>query len=75
MVKALKEVLGQDSTIRLVPFYPRRVKRPIITTGDDPHADPEKDRRLLHVIIGDVSTSEASTYLKMGITAPVPVMI
>ena len=41
------------------------LKRPIINTRDEPHADPEKYRRL-HVIIGDANMSEVSTYLKLG---------
>ncbi|MCH9719246.1 MAG: proteasome accessory factor PafA2 [Actinomycetia bacterium] len=44
------------------------IKRPIINTRDEPHADPEKYRRL-HVIIGDANLSEIATYLKMGTTA------
>ena len=43
-------------------------KRPIINTRDEPHADPEKYRRL-HVIVGDANMSEISTYLKVGTTA------
>ena len=35
------------------------LKRPIINTRDEPHADPEKYRRL-HVIIGDANMSEVS---------------
>ena len=50
------------------------LKRPIINTRDEPHADPEKYRRL-HVIIGDANMSEISTYLKMGTTALVLAMI
>jgi proteasome accessory factor A len=50
------------------------LKRPIINTRDEPHADPEKYRRL-HVIIGDANMSEVSTYLKMGTTALVLAMI
>src|SRR5260370_27531 len=50
------------------------LKRPIITTRDEPHADPEKYRRL-HVIIGDANMSEVSTYLKLGTTALVRAMI
>jgi proteasome accessory factor PafA2 len=50
------------------------LKRPIINTRDEPHADPELHRRL-HVIIGDANLSEVSTYLKMGITAIVLAMI
>ncbi len=37
--------------------------RPIINTRDEPHADPEKYRRL-HVIVGDANMSEVTTYLK-----------
>src|SRR6185437_6498921 len=47
---------------------------PIINTRDEPHADPEKYRRL-HVIIGDANMSEISTYLKLGSTALVLAMI
>jgi proteasome accessory factor A len=42
--------------------------RPIINTRDEPHADPEKYRRL-HVIVGDANMSEVATYLKAGTTA------
>lgn len=48
--------------------------RPIINTRDEPHADPEKYRRL-HVIIGDANLAEVSTYLKVGTTALVLAMI
>lgn len=41
------------------------VKRPIINTRDEPHADPAKYRRL-HVIVGDANMAELSTYLKLG---------
>ena len=50
------------------------LKRPIINTRDEPHADPEKYRRL-HVIIGDANMSELSTYLKVGTTSLVISMI
>jgi len=50
------------------------LKRPIINTRDEPHADPEKYRRL-HVIVGDANLSEVATYLKMGTTALVLSMI
>jgi proteasome accessory factor PafA2 len=50
------------------------LKRPIVNTRDEPHADPEKYRRL-HVIIGDANMSEVATYLKTGITAIVLMMI
>jgi proteasome accessory factor A len=42
--------------------------RPIINTRDEPHADPEKYRRL-HVIVGDANMSEVSNYLKTGTMA------
>jgi proteasome accessory factor PafA2 len=50
------------------------LKRPIINTRDEPHADPEKYRRL-HVIIGDANLAEVATYLKVGTTALVLSMI
>jgi proteasome accessory factor A len=50
------------------------LKRPIINTRDEPHADPDKYRRL-HVIIGDANMSEVATFLKVGTTALVLEMI
>jgi len=50
------------------------LKRPIINTRDEPHADAEKYRRL-HVIIGDANLAELSTYLKVGTTSLVLAMI
>lgn len=44
------------------------LKRPIINTRDEPHADPEKYRRL-HVIVGDANMSDVATFLKVGTTA------
>ena len=44
------------------------VKRPIINTRDEPHADREKYRRL-HVIVGDANLSEYTIYLRNGVTA------
>ncbi len=41
------------------------LKRPIINTRDEPHADPTRYRRL-HVIIGDATMSETQTFLKLG---------
>jgi proteasome accessory factor PafA2 len=49
-------------------------KRPIINTRDEPHADPERYRRL-HVIVGDANMSEVSTLLKVGTAAIVLQMI
>jgi proteasome accessory factor PafA2 len=50
------------------------LKRPIINTRDEPHADPEKYRRL-HCIIGDANMCEVATFLKVGTTALVLKMI
>ena len=41
------------------------LKRPIINTRDEPHAEPASYRRL-HVIIGDANLSETQTFLKLG---------
>jgi proteasome accessory factor A len=48
--------------------------RPIINTRDEPHADPEKYRRL-HVIVGDANMSELANYLKVGTMAIVLSMV
>jgi proteasome accessory factor PafA2 len=50
------------------------LKRPIINTRDEPHADPERYRRL-HVIIGDANMCEVATFLKIGTTAIVLKMV
>lgn len=50
------------------------LKRPIINTRDEPHADPERYRRL-HVIVGDANLSDTSTYLKVGSTSLVLALI
>ncbi|MEN3299565.1 depupylase/deamidase Dop [Pseudonocardia sp.] len=50
------------------------LKRGIINTRDEPHADADKYRRL-HVIIGDANMSEYSTLLKVGTAALVLDMI
>ena len=50
------------------------LKRPIINTRDEPHADATKYRRL-HVIVGDANMSEVSTFLKVGTTTFVLTMI
>ncbi len=41
------------------------LKRPIVNTRDEPHADSKKYRRL-HVIVGDANLSETATLLKVG---------
>ncbi|MEQ1788338.1 MAG: depupylase/deamidase Dop [Acidimicrobiales bacterium] len=50
------------------------LKRPIVNTRDEPHADAQKYRRL-HVIVGDANLSEVATFLKVGTTALVLSMI
>jgi len=50
------------------------LKRPIINTRDEPHADPALWRRL-HVIVGDANLSETASLLKLGTTALVLSMI
>jgi proteasome accessory factor PafA2 len=78
--------IGQDGSIlryqmsQRADFFETEVglettlKRPIINTRDEPHADPELYRRL-HVIVGDANMSDIATYLKMGSTALVLSMI
>ncbi len=48
--------------------------RPIINTRDEPHADPERFRRL-HVIVGDSNMNEFATMLKVGTAAVVLAMV
>ncbi len=50
------------------------VKRPIINTRDEPHADREKYRRL-HMIVGDANLSEYTIYLRTGVTTLMLAMI
>jgi Pup amidohydrolase len=50
------------------------LKRPIVNTRDEPHADAQRYRRL-HVIVGDANLSEVATFLKVGTTALVLCMI
>ncbi|MGL5405514.1 MAG: depupylase/deamidase Dop [Propionibacteriaceae bacterium] len=57
-------------------FFEREVglettlRRPIINTRDEPHADPSRYRRL-HVITGDATTSQLATFLRIGTTAAI----
>ncbi len=44
------------------------LRRPIVNTRDEPHADAERWRRL-HVIIGDANAMDTPTLLKIGTTA------
>ena len=53
-----EEEIGLETTL----------KRPIVNTRDEPHADPQRYRRF-HVIVGDANLSEVATFLKMGTTA------
>lgn len=78
--------LGQEGTVsgfqisQRADFFEVEVglettlKRPIINTRDEPHADPEKYRRL-HVIVGDANLSDVATLLKLGTTSLVLSMI
>ena len=59
-----EEEIGLETTL----------KRPIVNTRDEPHADPQRYRRL-HVIVGDANLSEVATFLKVGTTALVLAMI
>ena len=59
-----EEEIGLETTL----------KRPIVNTRDEPHADAQKYRRL-HVIVGDANMSEVATYLKVGTTQIVLSMI
>ncbi|MEI8050596.1 MAG: depupylase/deamidase Dop [Actinomycetes bacterium] len=59
-----EEVVGLETTL----------KRPIVNTRDEPHADPSLYRRL-HVIIGDANMSEVATFLKVGTTALILAML
>jgi proteasome accessory factor A len=83
--KVGSEVLSGDSQIpfqltQRADFFEEEVglettlKRPIVNTRDEPHADAQKYRRL-HVIVGDANMAEVATYLKVGVTALVLAMI
>ncbi len=50
------------------------LKRPIINTRDEPHADSSRYRRL-HVIAGDANMSQVATFLKVGTSAIVLAML
>jgi proteasome accessory factor A len=50
------------------------LKRPIVNTRDEPHADAQLYRRL-HVIAGDANLCEVATFLKVGTTAIVLSMV
>lgn len=59
-----EEEVGLETTLR----------RPIVNTRDEPHADAQKYRRL-HIILGDANLCEVATFLKLGTTAIVLAMI
>jgi len=44
------------------------LRRPIVNTRDEPHADRQRWRRL-HLIIGDANLFEVATFLKLGTTS------
>lgn len=50
------------------------LKRPIVNTRDEPHADSQKYRRL-HVIVGDANLAQVATFLKVGTSAIVFAML
>ncbi len=50
------------------------LKRPIINTRDEPHADSTRYRRL-HVIVGDANMSQVATFLKVGTTSIILAML
>jgi proteasome accessory factor A len=84
--KVGSEALGLDHSVvpfqltQRADFFEEEVglettlKRPIVNTRDEPHADASRYRRL-HVILGDANISEYATYLKIGTTALVLAMI
>ena len=53
-----EEEIGLETTL----------KRPIVNTRDEPHADPGRYRRL-HVIFGDANLNEIQTLVKLGSTS------
>jgi proteasome accessory factor PafA2 len=59
-----EEEIGLETTL----------KRPIVNTRDEPHADPQRYRRL-HVIVGDANLAEVATFLKLGTTSLVLALI
>ena len=59
-----EELIGLETTLR----------RPIVNTRDEPHADATRFRRL-HVILGDANRSQVATFLKLGTTALLLAMI
>ena len=54
----LEKVVGLGTT----------VDRPLVNTRDEPHADPERWRRL-HLVPGDANCFDTMTWLKLGMTS------
>ncbi len=50
------------------------LKRPIVNTRDEPHADSQRYRRL-HVIVGDANMAQYATFLKVGTSALIFAML
>lgn len=50
------------------------MNRPIINTRDEPHSSPTQYRRL-HVITGDANLAEVATFLKVGVSSIVLLLI
>ena len=50
------------------------IRRPLVNTRDEPHADASRWRRL-HVIAGDANRSETATLLKLGTASAVAAAI
>jgi len=44
------------------------LRRPIVNSRDEPHADRSRWRRL-HIIIGDATTFDVATFMKLGTTS------
>jgi len=59
-----EEVVGLETTL----------KRPLVNTRDEPHADAKRYRRL-HIILGDANMAEVATFLKLGTTALILAML
>lgn len=58
-----EEAMGLETTL----------KRPLVNTRDEPHANPAKYRRL-HLITGDANMAQLATFMKLGTTALVLAM-
>lgn len=67
--------LGQRSDfMESVVALETTFNRPIVNTRDEPHADPDRYRRL-HVIIGDATHADTATLLALGTTSLVLSML